>query len=531
MTFLRTRWLAAALVLLALTPAAYLAWTSRDVPHLGYFQDDGLYLIGAKSLVEGSGYRILSLPGQPYQTKYPPLYPLLLSATWLAVPHFPANVPLALLLTWLWLPVLIALSAVYFRSLGFGAMRVTALCAVLALTPVLAFLSSSLMAEVMFSALLLAALLTAERAGGNGAHPALALVAGLIAAAAFLTKTAGLPLLATVPALFLWRRQFSRAALFVAGMLPAVAGWMLWSKAHTPAGGDLATLYYTNYVGFYRATTTRHDLLALLTTNAEAYLRGLGGLVVLNTGDGFGAKLFTRILALVAIAGAARLARGRGVTHFHLFGAAYSMMLIGWNYGPNERFLLPLLPLVWAGFSEECGNLLAMAWRAWTSARMDQRVAAGLIFAAVAALVVVGSAATWRGFTAFLPQLMENRRNALAESRGAFQWIERNTPAEAAFVAYQDTLLYLYTNRTGARLVLSSTPFYHNDLNAAYAVFRDVAGFGRSHGLEYVYVTEQDYDTDMPADQRAYIRRGFAGNPAMVREFGTEREAVYGLAR
>jgi hypothetical protein len=56
----------AVLLVLALSPAAYLACANRDVPQFGYFQDDGLYLIGAKSLVEGSGYRIRSLPGQPY---------------------------------------------------------------------------------------------------------------------------------------------------------------------------------------------------------------------------------------------------------------------------------------------------------------------------------------------------------------------------------------------------------------------------------------------------------------------------------
>src|SRR5579862_8099116 len=90
----------AAILLLALTPSAYLAWENRDVPHFGYFQDDGLYLIGAKSLAEGSWYRILSLPSHPFQTKYPPLYPLLLSLTWAGGQSFPGNLPRALLLSW-----------------------------------------------------------------------------------------------------------------------------------------------------------------------------------------------------------------------------------------------------------------------------------------------------------------------------------------------------------------------------------------------------------------------------------------------
>src|ERR1035438_3344634 len=67
---------------LALAPSAYLAWTLRAMPHLGFYHDDSIYWVSAKSLAEGHEYRIASLPGQPYQTKYPPLYPALLAGIW-----------------------------------------------------------------------------------------------------------------------------------------------------------------------------------------------------------------------------------------------------------------------------------------------------------------------------------------------------------------------------------------------------------------------------------------------------------------
>ena len=70
------------LVGLVLVPSAWLAWHSRDAPHLGLFHDDSLFWVTARSLAGGGGYRIQSLPGEPYQTKYPPLYPLLLAAVW-----------------------------------------------------------------------------------------------------------------------------------------------------------------------------------------------------------------------------------------------------------------------------------------------------------------------------------------------------------------------------------------------------------------------------------------------------------------
>ena len=73
---------AAAVILLALVPAIRLAWLSRDGPHLGFLHDDGVYWVTAKSIAEGGGYRIPSLPGAPYQTKYPPVFPALLSMAW-----------------------------------------------------------------------------------------------------------------------------------------------------------------------------------------------------------------------------------------------------------------------------------------------------------------------------------------------------------------------------------------------------------------------------------------------------------------
>ncbi|MGH7811095.1 MAG: hypothetical protein ACREP5_12535, partial [Candidatus Binatia bacterium] len=41
---------------------------------LGLFHDDGIYAVVGKSLAQGDGYRILSLPAAPAQTKYPFLY-------------------------------------------------------------------------------------------------------------------------------------------------------------------------------------------------------------------------------------------------------------------------------------------------------------------------------------------------------------------------------------------------------------------------------------------------------------------------
>src|SRR5262245_3269286 len=60
------RTLTTIILAIALLPSARLAWRARDMPLLGSMSDDGIYLVCAKSLAEGTGYRILSLPDQPF---------------------------------------------------------------------------------------------------------------------------------------------------------------------------------------------------------------------------------------------------------------------------------------------------------------------------------------------------------------------------------------------------------------------------------------------------------------------------------
>src|SRR5690348_1770869 len=93
--------IAAALWALTLAPSAWLAWRWRSMPHLGLHQDDAIYLVGAKSLAEGRGYRIDSLPGAPFQTKYPPVLSLLLTPVWKYGGRFPENLTAVMAAVWL----------------------------------------------------------------------------------------------------------------------------------------------------------------------------------------------------------------------------------------------------------------------------------------------------------------------------------------------------------------------------------------------------------------------------------------------
>ena len=76
----------------------------------------------------------------------------------------------------------------------------------LALSPWPVFLSTTLMSELMFSSLLLAALFSTERAGGDN-DTRWACAAGILAVLAYLTKAAALPLIVTAPLWLVLRRR------------------------------------------------------------------------------------------------------------------------------------------------------------------------------------------------------------------------------------------------------------------------------------------------------------------------------------
>jgi hypothetical protein len=148
----RGPWIAA-LITIALLSSAWLAWTWRAMPQLGFYHDDAIYMVTAKSLAEGNGYRIESLPLQPYQTKYPPLYPLVLAAVWRIGPAFPANLPYVMLVAWLGLLAVVLLTRKVLRQAGLSDWESAGLAAFVALSPVAVQFGLLGMSELWFTAI------------------------------------------------------------------------------------------------------------------------------------------------------------------------------------------------------------------------------------------------------------------------------------------------------------------------------------------------------------------------------------------
>jgi hypothetical protein len=329
-----------ALGVLALCPI-YLA--AVRLPAFGLFHDDGIYLVTARSIAEGHGYRITSLPSEPRQTKYPPVFPLLLATVWTLAPDFPANlpalklVPLLGTVMWLWLSLRLL------KALDLTPPVRSLVCLATVAAPFVIYLSATLLSESVFAALCTAALLCLEvRESLTLKRAALA---GALAGLAALTRIAGVSLIVAGTAwLLVIKHAPKQAALFTGIAASCLIPWWIWTASGDPSG------YYgmSNYVNWNVFAPHRAIALSqrvnLVFTNlfwiASAGPALIGGPV----------SLLTIVAATLLLGvGVWRVLPQRRVSLWFLI--AYLTLITLWAW-PPFRFVAVVLPLVlWLAFA------------------------------------------------------------------------------------------------------------------------------------------------------------------------------------
>jgi len=514
------------LVFLAiLVPSIQYVWQSRDMPHFSYLHDDGLLFVSAKSLSEGS-YRIDSFPDAPPQTKFPPLFPAYLSLIWKLDPNFPHNLRLGTLFAWIPLAAFLFLARMLYRKMGLSDQRAWLLVALLGMNPYLLAFGGMLFSDVFFTCWLLAVVLAAEES------PVMAALAGVLAACAYLSRTAGILLLVSVPVAMFWhaparwKEQGRRAAVFAAAMLPAVIAWSLWTRANAQPSTDSTTLYYTDYM---------HNLmpygLKLLPTvlwkNFDQLLYSMGSMIVPRVFDAFVMKILTQVVGVAMIAGTTRLVRRGGSRQYAAFALISSGLLLIWNYPPTERFVVPIYPLLLAGLVVEIEHLWKMLRAAFRKQDTGERMVAWGFASAVVLVFGIGLALQVY-MTFFYPrQSASLRANKLRDQRAAYQWISNNLPPSAKILSYEDPLLYLYTGRRGNYLTLDPLWWYTEDHDSIRGSYRDLVAYCKSHGLEYVYFTSEDLSRETGDEDRTAVQALVRANHELTQVFQAGIGTIY----
>ncbi|MBM3787443.1 MAG: hypothetical protein FJW30_24050 [Acidobacteria bacterium] len=495
------------------------------MPHASEYHDDGVYFIAAKSLAERGESRIESFPGDPAQTKFPPLWPAVLSIAWHLSPHYPENLPYAMALCWMWLPISTLALWWWLGRAGFSPDRRTLLTTVWALNPYVILFSTTMLSEMMFLSLLL---LTMIALSGRSVFAVLA--AAIFAAMAFQTRTAGIAILPAALLLYAMRRRWLHAGIFAAIFLPVLAGWALWTTRNRFGGNELITLYYTDYVGFYLRVFSWQEAYLYVWKNLDGVVHGLGALVLPDVSLSMLEKVVALTAGIAGLAGTYKLAKRdlqSPVATYAIFSLFYVAMLVIWHYPPNERFMLPVAPLWLAGLWEELRTLALNIQKVFRKPKLDQKIAAAIMGAAVAAVLTMCVVRQFALLTSTLPEFYASHARRLEESEPAMQWIRDNLPAHATFLSENDPLLYLRTGRRGAGMMLTTIHWYRDDHAARTADHARAADHAVQQRLGYFLLSETDFARDMPAEEQKKLYERLTNEPRLELLFKSGPTGVY----
>lgn len=482
---------------LALLPSVWLAWLGRDLPHLGSFHDDAIYLETAKGLASGDGYRIGSLPSRPAQTKYPPGYPLYLSLAWRLSPQLDTVLPLSLFLTWLWLPLwAFALYRLGLR-LGWPPALSLAWAAATVLHPESQIAATRLMSDLPYAALLTLALL---------AFPSHASLAA--STIAFLVRTAALPLFAAQCAEHALARRWRAVLPTLAAALLSVLAWSLWVASSRAPAQTLVEKYYTDYLGYQLALVPWPQLPAHMAAQLAPLLEALFRLLLVDAIPGLPGAAARLLMLIAALSGIRRLLSPGPFRLYALYAGAALLMGLFWYFPPDSRTLLPLLPLLLAGLARELAALFALLRISFHKSTADRLVAATLclLLLLLGAAMLRQSVHVWQTNG---PAVFALERGFTPGLKHAYHFIRNELPPNATLFTVNDPATFLHTGRTALRFPLTHK-IYFRDAAGVFHPSPETLATLRQFRLSCLFVSKQHFDPD-PINPYSPLRFSLAG--------------------
>jgi len=426
----------------------------------GLQQDDALYFSSAKALAEGHGYILPSLPGRPAATKYPILYPWLLSWVWHINPNFPANLPLALTFNYLFAIAAILLSYFFCRlTLKLSAMESLAVTAFCALHPAFLFYSARLMTDVPFAALALSFLLLACKSAEPDSPLKWTILAAIFADLCVFMRLAGAAFIAGFLLALLFRKHWKTAAIFLGSCTPAVFYFLYqgWFRAPSapPApfssvlpGWQQTWYYFTSYTSFRHLDSPNLDSAITLLLNQVLYLlSSVAGYFVTPLSDSNIALWLLSCLAFVTLLllGTLRRVKKWYVPPELAVLALYLLLLVGWDYVEWTRFLFPFYPMLVVLVVSE-----ARCWYVLLRASGADGLSRSLLALFLLFAFALAAAAGWNYAGPARRSYAEVTRHcdaAFGEQQQAYEWIRLHTQPFDILITTQYGTTYLYTGR------------------------------------------------------------------------------------
>ncbi len=444
---------------------AYLSVVSAGPAAVGLWSDDAIYLITAKSLANGNGYRHSEIPGQPFQTKYPILYPAFLALGFLIKGNYPQNLLLLLVPGAAAAAGFVVLSALFSRKV-LGASRRTALviCLLSALSPEIVSLVRFTMSDLPYAFFAIAAILCLDLkyfSSKSGRQWIWLAASAFLISAAILTRNFGLPLGMAAVLMLVLRRRFAATLALVGIVSVCVLPWYLWQHwafAHTQS--PPLDAYYLDYSLWLPRNFD--DLARGITQNVfrTAFAIGNYQLAFPITWSGedlskvsvlLVATHFLCYLAVALILAGFLVSVRRGLKTIHVYAVLYVLMMLAWPADPS-RFLISWTPFILFFLVSGVHALRSAVGHRLPDFRgtNSTELLSGTVLA-VAILVLGFSVIQDRKIVSSKPDnyYFFTQSHDLTEMIPLSQWIAENTSPKDVLAANDSLVLYLNTGRQG----------------------------------------------------------------------------------
>ncbi len=302
--------------------------------------DNAVYIILAESIVDGKGYRNVSLPEEPPHTQFPPGFPLLLS---LPILLFGPNIIILKLIVFL---TSIGAFIFMYKICGFlFREEVVYIMPFYLSIPIFMTYNHWILSEMPFLCLSLGALYFFIRAEVGKKY--LFIISFFLSFCAFFIRTAGVSLIAGILFLLLIKRNYRYFCIFLSVFLILSVPWYIRNihvagqvsyidqlLAKNPYSMELGRINFYEFLArvrfnlvFYSFTLFPKALLPIFDESGSLTLTLLGSIFLLLTFIGFIRRI--RNIGLIEI--------------YFIFGV---IMVLGWPKSwSSQRFLLPILPI------------------------------------------------------------------------------------------------------------------------------------------------------------------------------------------
>jgi hypothetical protein len=486
----------------------------EPVNFFGSFSDDALYFSSAKTLAEGHGYVLPSIPGTPPATKYPILLPWLLSFVWRYNPSFPSNIQVATAVMLAFGCGYVVASFLFLRRYaGIKDYEVLLLTAFCALHPVVLRYSAILSSDIPFAALSIITFIIGDRYMRRDAGLAGAAVTGILSGLSLLLRVLGAPIATGILLCAMWRRAWRQAAVLSAIIAPFFL-WVMWTfvikpPAMPPApfalfgpGWQQTWLYYTSYTGMRKLSIIDIGLTSnIFFSHVLYFISDTSGYLISplfrrNVVVWFVSTLLTFAVILFGIR---RQVKRSGWQPIHFSLSLYVAVILFWDYLGWDRFLLAFLPLFAAGFYLGAKELVSLAWHGRSSGLLMDKIIWGTLSTAI---LLLSTAVMWNfvfGERTELRLESERRELLLREKREMYDWIRRNAPKDARAVTpdTEDGAFYLYTGRQAMRRI-AFLPAGAYDEQITRRDLDHVMDVAQATGAQY-WMTVDEYDAPWEA--------------------------------